>query len=440
MFDDLTQKLDKVFRRLRGMGTLTEANIRDALRAVRRVLLESDVNLQVARDFLDKVQERAIGQEVIRSVSPAQQIIKIIHDELVQLLGGTSAKLNVSHKSPTVYMVVGLQGSGKTTFCAKLGFSLKSKGRRPLLVAADLQRPAAQDQLEVLAKSVGITAFRPEATNPVELCEAAVHYAQRNGLDPVILDTAGRLHIDDALMVELEEICRHVSPMEILFVADGMTGQDAVNSAKAFHERLHFSGSVLTKMDGDARGGAALSIRSVTGQPVKFLSVGEKLDALEVFHPDRMASRILGMGDVVSLVEKAQATLDEEQAEKLARKLRKQEFDFEDFLNQLRQLKKMGSLTGLLEMIPGIAGKFKDAQIDEGALRQTEAIILSMTPEERRNPRVLNGSRRRRIAQGSGTRVQDVNRLVQQYQQMRQMLKSFKGGGPGALRRLANRP
>lgn len=440
MFDELTQKLEKVLRRLRGMGTLSEANIRDALRAVRRVLLESDVNLQVARDFLAKVQQRTIGQEVLRSVSPAQQVIKIIHDELVQLLGETSTRLDVSSKSPTVYMAVGLQGSGKTTFCAKLGLHLKSKGRRPLLVAADLQRPAAQDQLEVLAKSAGITGFRAKAASPVELCEAAVRYAQRNGFDPVILDTAGRLHLDDTLMIELEEIRRRLSPTEILFVADGMTGQDAVSSAKAFHERLRFSGTVLTKMDGDARGGAALSIRAVTGEPIKFLSTGEKLDALEPFHPDRMASRILGMGDVISLVEKAQTALDEEQAEKLARKIRNQEFDFDDFLGQLRQLKKMGSLAGILEMIPGMAARLKDVQTDEGALRRTEAIILSMTPEERRNPKVLNGSRRRRIAQGSGTRVQDVNRLVQQYQQMRQLLKSLKGGGPGTFRRLMNIP
>ena len=436
MFDDLTQKLEKVFRRLRGMGTLSEANIHDALRDVRRVLLESDVNLQVARDFLARVQEQAVGQEVIRSVSPAQQVIKIIHHELVQLLGAESAKLRVSSKPPTVYMAVGLQGSGKTTFCAKLGFYLKSKGKRPLLVAADLQRPAAQDQLEVLAKSAGVAVFREKAQGPVETCEAAVKYAQRNSLDPLILDTAGRLHIDDALMVELQEIERRLSPTEILFVADGMTGQDAVNSAKTFYERLHFSGAVLTKMDGDSRGGAALSIRAATGQPIKFISAGEKLDALELFHPDRMASRILGMGDVVSLVEKAQAVVNEEQAEKLARKIGKQEFDFEDFLEQLRQLKKMGSLAGLLEMIPGMAGRLKDTQIDEGAMRRVEAIILSMTPEERHNPKVLNGSRRRRIACGSGTRVQDVNRLLEQYQQMRHMLKNLKGNRFSSLRRM----
>jgi signal recognition particle subunit SRP54 len=434
MFDELTQRLEKVFRRLRGMGTLTEANIREALRDVRRVLLESDVNLQVARDFLEKVQQRAVGQETLRAVSPAQQVVKVIHDELVQLLGGEKVKLLSSPQPPTVYMIVGLQGSGKTTFCAKLGLHFKSKGRRPLLVAADLQRPAAQDQLEVLGKSVDLAIFRGESRQAVEACESAMSYARRNSLDPVIVDTAGRLHIDDELMVELEQIRHRISPTEILFVADGMTGQDAVNSAKAFSERLHFSGAVLTKMDGDARGGAALSIRAVTGQPIKFLSTGEKLDALELFYPERMASRILGMGDVVSLVEKAQAAIDEEQAEKLARKIRKQEFDLEDFLGQLRQIKKMGSLTGLLELVPGMAKRLKDLRVDESALRRTEAMILSMTPQERQNPKILNGSRRKRIAMGSGTRVQDVNRLVAQYEQMRQMLKSLKGGGPMSLR------
>ncbi|MFH1009823.1 MAG: signal recognition particle protein, partial [bacterium] len=390
--------------------------------------------LQVARDFLETVQQRAIGQEVIRSVSPAQQVVKIIHDELVQLLGGEKAKLRVSPKPPTIYMIVGLQGSGKTTFCAKLGLHFKSKGRNPLLVAADLQRPAAQEQLDILGQSASLTVFRGKMPGPVETCQAALDYARRNSLDPVILDTAGRLHMDEELMVELEEIQRRLAPTEILFVADGMTGQDAVNSAKVFSERLHFSGAVLTKMDGDARGGAALSIRAVTGQPIKFVSTGEKLEALEPFYPERMASRILGMGDVVSLVEKAQAAIDEHEAEKLARKIRKREFDFEDFLSQLRQLKKMGSLAGLLEMVPGMAGRLKNMQVDEGALRRVEAMILSMTPEERQNPKVLNGSRRRRIAVGSGTSVQDVNRLVTQYQQMRQMIKSLKGGGVSSLR------
>ncbi len=440
MFDELTQKLDKVFRRLRGMGTLSEANIHNALRDVRRVLLESDVNLKVARDFLARVQERAVGQEVIRSVSPAQQIIKIIFDEMVELLGGESSRLLVSPRPPTVYMIVGLQGSGKTTFCAKLGLHLKTKGRRPLLVAADLQRPAAQEQLEVLAKSIGVAIFREKANRAPDACEAALDYAQRNSLDPVIIDTAGRLHVDEALMAELEEIQKRLSPAEILFVADSMTGQDAVNSAKAFYDKLQFTGAILTKLDGDARGGAALSIRAVTQQPIKFISTGEKLDALEVFHPERMASRILGKGDVVSLVEKAQEAIDQEEAEKLEQKLRKREFDFEDFLTQLRQLKKMGPLAGMLEMIPGMAGKLKDVKVDEGALRRIEAIILSMTPEERRNPKVLNGSRRRRIARGSGTRVQDINRLVDQYQQMRRMLKNFKGGGPGMLRRMMKAP
>ncbi len=311
MFDELTQKLDKVFRRLRGMGTLSETNIHNALRDVRRVLLESDVNLKVARDFLARVQERAVGQEVIGSVSPAQQVIKIIFDEMVELLGGENTRLLVSPRPPTVYMIVGLQGSGKTTFCAKLGLHLKTKGRRPLLVAADLQRPAAQEQLEILAKSIGVAVFREKANRAPDACEAAMDYARRNSLDPVIIDTAGRLHIDQVLMAELEEIQKRLSPAEILFVADSMTGQDAVNSAKVFYDKLQFSGTILTKLDGDARGGAALSIRAVTQQPIKFISTGEKLDALEVFHPSRMASRILGKGDVVTLVEKAQEAIDQ---------------------------------------------------------------------------------------------------------------------------------
>ncbi|MCL4304585.1 signal recognition particle protein [bacterium] len=439
MFDDLTSKLDRVFRNLRGVGKISESNIREATADVRRALLEADVNLQVARDFLAKVEEKALGQEVMKSLQPAQLFVKIVHDELVSLLGEKEARLSSAKKPPTVIMVVGLQGSGKTTFCAKLARHFKAKGRRPLLIAADLQRPAAQDQLQVLGESIGVSVYRGETKNPVEVCEAGLRHARKISLDPVILDTAGRLHVDDELMTELDRVRKATDPVEILFVADGMTGQDAVNSAKSFFDRLHFSGVVLTKMDGDTRGGAALSIRAVTDVPIKFMSVGEKLDQLEPFHPDRVAGRILGRGDIVTLVERAQATIDEEKAAELEAKLRKADFNLQDFLDQLKQLKKMGSLTDLLGMIPGMGARMKNMQVDERALKHTEALILSMTPFERERPQVLNASRRKRIASGAGLSVQHVNRMIQQYEQMVTMMKQLRKAGPGQVRRVLGR-
>ena len=437
MFDDLTGRLDQVFRNLRGVGKLNESNIKDGLKDVRRALLEADVNLDVARDFLAEVEKKALGQEVMKSVQPAQLLIKIVHDELVTLLGGRESRLTVAKRPPTVYMIVGLQGSGKTTFCAKLGRMLKAKGKRPLLVAADLQRPAAQEQLQVLGDSVSVPVYRESDTkDPVKVCEGAIKRARKLSLDPIILDTAGRLHVDDDLMRELERIRAKTEPTEILFVADGMTGQDAVNSARAFHDRLAFTGSVLTKMDGDTRGGAALSIRSVTGEPLKFMSIGEKLEAVEPFHPDRVAGRILGQGDIVTLVEKAQATIDEQKAAQLEAKIRKADFTLTDFLDQLRQIRKMGSLGDILGMVPGMSQKMKNVKIDETALTHTEALILSMTPDERERPKILNASRRRRIARGAGLTVQHVNRTIQQYEQMLTMMKKMRKGGPGQMRRI----
>jgi signal recognition particle subunit SRP54 len=436
MFEDLTTRLDKVFRDLRGVGKISEANIHDSMKDIRRVLLEADVNVQVARDFLASVEEKSLGQEVMRSVAPAQLIVKIVHDELVQLLGEKESRLNVSPQTPTVYMIVGLQGSGKTTFCAKLARYLKTKGKRPLLVAADLQRPAAQEQLQVLGDSIGVPVFRGDSKDPVAVCDAALRQAKKISLDPVILDTAGRLHVDEELMRELEQIQKLTKPVEILFVADAMTGQDAVNSARAFHDRLQFTGSVLTKMDGDTRGGAAISIRAVTGKPLKLVSVGEKLDALEPFYPDRMAGRILGKGDIVSFVEKAQSVVDDEKAAKLEAKFRKAEFTLSDFLDQLQQIKKMGSLQSLLGMMPGVGAQLKNVQVDERAFKHMEALILSMTPQERERPALLNARRRRRIATGAGRSVQDVNRLMQQYDQMLTMMKQMRKAGPGQMKRM----
>lgn len=436
MFEDLTARFDKIFRDLRGIGKLSEANIAEVMRDLRKVLLDADVNVQVARDFLTSVETKAIGQDVMKSVSPAQLIVKLVHDELVLLLGEKESRLLSASSPPTVHMIVGLQGSGKTTFCAKLARHLKSKGKRPLLVAADLQRPAAQDQLQVLGDSIGIPVYRGESKIPADVCAAALKHARKISLDPVILDTSGRLHVDDELMKELERIRAVTAPSEILFVADGMTGQDAVNSARAFHDRLQFTGSVLTKLDGDTRGGAAISIRAVTGKPLKFVSVGEKLDALEPFHPDRMAGRILGKGDIVSFVEKAQEVVDEEKAAKLEAKLRRADFTLTDFLDQLQQIKKMGSLQNLLGMIPGIGPQMRDVQVDERQFKHVEALILSMTPQEREQPKLLNARRRRRIAAGAGLSVQHVNRLMQQYEQMVTMMKRLRKAGPGQVKRV----
>lgn len=422
MFDQLTQSFENFFRNLKGHGKLTEDNIRDSLREVRRILLESDVNFKVVKDFINAVQAKATGQEVLRSITPGQQVIKIIHDELIDLLGEGHSRLDLSGMPPVPIMIVGLQGSGKTTLTAKLGLHLRRKGKFPLLVAADVYRPAAIDQLQQLGKQLDLPVWTSDSKNPVEICTKAMAAARNTTRDVVLLDTAGRLHIDEPMMQELIQIRDTIRPPEILYVADGMAGQDAVRAASEFLERLDFTGIVLTKLDGDSKGGAALSIRAVTGKPIRFIGTGEKPDALEEFHPERMASRILGMGDIVSLVEKAQETVDQETAEKFARKVAKAEFNLEDFLEQLRQLKKMGPLDQLLGMLPGM-GKMKDMKVDERDMKRTEAIICSMTPEERQKPNIINGSRRRRIAMGSGTRVQDVNQLLNQYEQIKSMMK-----------------
>jgi len=425
MFEQLTERLQGAFRSLTGRGRLTEANVEDALREVRRALLEADVHYKVARRFVDEVKSRAIGDEVLRSLTPGQQVVRIVHEEMVKLLGGAAVPFAVSGAPPAVIMVVGLQGSGKTTFCGKLARHLRKRGRHPILAAADTYRPAAQDQLVKLGGQLDVPVHtgRP-GDDPVAIATSAVDAAQQSGADTVILDTAGRLHVDGDMMSELERIREAVRPSEILLVLDSMTGQDAVNVASEFVERLDFSGAVLTKLDGDTRGGAAVSLRAVTGKPIAFASVGEKLDALEAFHPDRMASRILGMGDVLTLVERAQEAADLESATKLEEKLRKESLTLEDFFEQLQALKKMGPLEQLVGMIPG-ASKAGPVEVDEKALSRIEAIINSMTPEERRDPGAIDGSRRRRIAEGSGTTVQDINRLLKQFGEMKKLMKQF---------------
>ena len=434
MFQDLTEKFEVVFKNLRGHGKLTEKNVADTMREIRRVLLEADVNFKVAKNFVASVQERALGHEVLKSVTPAQQVIKILHAELTALMGESEAGIKTASAPPTVIMLVGLQGSGKTTLAGKLAKHLKNKGRNPLLVAADLQRPAAVEQLKIIAGQVGVDVLAEFESTPVKVCSQGLRQAQKASNDTVIFDTAGRLHVDEALMEELSEIKAKTQPHEIFFVADGMTGQDAVNTAQEFVQRLDFTGIVLTKLDGDARGGAALSIRAVTGKPIKFISVGEKLDALEKFHPDRMASRILGMGDVVSLVERAQHAVDQEKARKIEKKLRRQEFTLEDFYDQLQQIKNMGPLEELMQMIPGMGGKaMKGLTVDEHALIRIEAIINSMTPEERRRPTMIDGSRRKRVARGSGTNVQEVNKLLKQFQMMQKMVKRMSKVGMKGL-------
>ena len=426
MFDNLTEKLEGVFKKLRGSGKLTEANIEEALREVRRVLLEADVNYKVARSFVSKVKERAVGQDVLKSITPGQQVIKVVHSELIGLMGGDHEELNLPGPEPNVIMMVGLQGAGKTTMSAKLARMLKAGGRKPLLVAADIYRPAAIQQLCVLGESIDVPVHQePEGTNPVEICKRGLERAREEKLDPVILDTAGRLHVDDERMAEVVGIREAVSPSEIMFVADGMTGQDAVSAASAFYEQLAFTGVALTRLDSDTRGGAALSIREVTGVPIKFIGVSEKVDGIEAFHPDRMASRILGMGDIVTLVERAQGAVDEEQAQKLEKKLRTASFTFDDFLEQLEQVRKMGPLNQLLEMIPGAGKALKGVQVDDDAFVHIEAIIFSMTLEERATPQILNGSRRKRIARGSGVKIQEVNRLIKQFGMMQKMMKKM---------------
>jgi len=436
MFDSLTDKLSSVFKKLRGHGKLTEQNITEALKEVRLALLEADVNFKVVKDFVERIRSRAVGQEVLESLTPAQQVIKIVHEELISLMGGMSSALNLSYKPPIPIMLVGLQGSGKTTTVGKLGKFLKDKGRKPYLVPADVQRPAAIEQLKKLGEQLGLPVFDPDPKeSPLTICRKALSWANGEDGDVLLIDTAGRLHIDEPLMKELEEIRREIIPREILLVADAMTGQDAVNVARRFNEALDIQGVILTKLDGDARGGAALSIKAVTGKPIKFVGVGEKLDALEVFHPDRMASRILGMGDVLSLIEKAQEAIDTKKAQELEKKLLKDTFTLEDFREQLQQIKKMGSIDQILSMIPGM-GRLKlpqNLQGSEKELVKVEAIINSMTGQERRSPEVLNGSRRLRIAKGSGTTVQDVNQLLKQYLQMKKMLRQFKKGGMRGL-------
>lgn len=424
MFEMLTERLNGVFKQLRSRGRLSEANIDDAMREVRRALLEADVNYKVARSFIARIKERAIGQEVLKSITPGQQVVKVVHDELIALMGTQNAALQFAESPPSAIMMVGLQGSGKTTASAKLARLLASENKKPLLVAADIYRPAAIDQLCVLAEQVGVPVHRaPEGTDPVDICTQAMDRAKNENRDVVILDTAGRLHVDDERMDEVFRIREAVSPSEILFVCDAMTGQDAVSSASAFYEKLNFSGVVLTRMDSDTRGGAALSIREVAGVPIKYIGVSEKVDGLEVFHPDRMASRILGMGDVVTLVEKAQASIDAEQAKKVEQKLRSASFTFDDFLEQMAQIRQMGPLDQLMKMIPGVSKSMPDLQVDEKAFTHIEAIIYSMTPAERDKPHIINGSRRKRIANGSGRSIQDVNKLLKQFNMMQKMMK-----------------
>jgi signal recognition particle subunit SRP54 len=434
MFEELSRKLEGVLKKLRGQGKITEVNIAETLREVRRVLLDADVNFKVAKQFIEDVRQKALGQEVLQSITPGQLIVRVIHEELIALLGTSSASIAQAATPPTVVLVAGLQGSGKTTFCAKLALYLKGQGRYPLLAAADIYRPAAVDQLTALGAQIGLPVYHAPGASPVAIATGAVGHARKNARDVVIIDTAGRLHVDEEMMKEVEAIKAAVTPDEILFVVDAMTGQDAVNTARAFNERLNFDGAVLTKMDGDARGGAAISLRATVGKPIKFISTGEKLDALERFHPDRLASRILGMGDVVTLVEKAQQQFDREKAVKLEAKLRKSQFTLEDFLEQLQEVKKMGPLSQVLGMLPGMNRLPVGANVDDTALVRIEAIIRSMTNEERRKPAIINGSRRKRIAAGSGTSVQDVNRLMKQYEQMQKMMKTLGKGGGRALR------
>ena len=440
-FEGLTEKLQGAFKKLSGKGKISEADAKAAMREVRMALLEADVNFTVVKAFIKRVTERIVGSEVMESLTPAQQVIKVVNEELTALMGGTNAKLTYSPQAPTIYMMAGLQGAGKTTMCAKLGNMIKKGGKKPLLVACDVYRPAAIKQLQVVGGQVGVEVFERGQGNPVQIAKEAVDHARYYGFDPVIIDTAGRLHIDEALMQELRDVRDTVHPKEILLVVDAMTGQDAVTVASTFNEQLGIDGVILTKLDGDTRGGAAISVRAVTGKPIKFCGVGEKLTDLEPFHPDRMASRILGMGDVLSLIEKAQESFDEKQAVDLTRKMRTNAFTLEDYLEQMNQLNKMGSIRDVLKMIPGLGSKIKDADIDEDKMNKAQkknaAIILSMTRMERRNPDILNASRKRRIAAGSGTTVQEVNLLLKQFDQAKEMMKSMMGGmKKGKLRKM----
>ncbi|MEW6082939.1 MAG: signal recognition particle protein [Bacillota bacterium] len=425
-FEGLGQRLQDIFQRLRGHGKMSEAHVAAAMREIRLALLEADVNFKVVKDFCERVKGRAVGSEVLESLTPAQAVVKIVHEELANLMGQSHRRLAFSPNPPTALMLVGLQGSGKTTTAGKLALHLKNQGHYPALVALDLKRPAAVEQLERVGKAVGVPVFRPQDESVPAAASLALREARARGNDVLVLDTAGRLHVDEELMEELEEVQGRAQPTETLLVVDAMTGQDAVNVAEAFHARLHLTGVILTKIDGDARGGAALSVLAVTGAPVKFTGTGEKLEALEPFHPDRMASRILGMGDVLSLVEKAQAAFDQKKAVEMERKLREQAFTLEDFLDQLKEVRKMGPLDEVLGMLPGMGKKLQGVQVDEAGLSRVEAIINSMTRRERLDPSIIDGSRRRRIAQGSGTHVQDVNRVLKQFHEMQKMFRRFK--------------
>ncbi|MCH1471768.1 MAG: signal recognition particle protein [Flavobacteriaceae bacterium] len=433
MFDRFSKKLEGALQVLKGHGRITEINVAETMKEIRRALLDADVNFKTAKEFTDTVKEKALGQKVLTTLNPGQLLVKIVKDELADLMGGKATGLDLNNK-PAVVLMAGLQGSGKTTFSAKLADHLKkNQSKKVLLVACDVYRPAARDQLEVLGSQIGVEVFnQPDSDDPVGIANAAVSHAEKNGHQVVIVDTAGRLAVDEVLMDEISAIHKSVSPSETLFVVDAMTGQDAVNTAKVFHDRLNFDGVILTKLDGDARGGAALSIKSVVDKPIKFIGTGEKLDALDVFYPDRMAERILGMGDVVSLVERAQQAFDEEEAKKIQQKVKKNSFGFDDFLSQIKQVQKMGSMKDLMGMIPG-ANKISPDDIDEDAFKGIEAIIQSMTPKERSQPKLLNHSRKKRIAMGSGTKVEDVNRLIKQFEQMQKMMKMVQRGGAGKL-------
>lgn len=440
MFENLSSRLDKAFKTLKGQGKITEINVAETVKEIRRALVDADVSFKIAKDFTNRVKDQAIGQNVLKSVSPGQVMVKVVNDELTQLLGGETVPLNYQG-SPAIILIAGLQGSGKTTFSGKLARHIKSKGRNPLLVAGDVYRPAAIEQLKVLGTQIDVPVYTEDDNkNPVEIAENAIKHAKKHQHNVVIVDTAGRLGIDEQMMDEISRVKKALNPQEILFVVDAMTGQDAVNTAKAFNDRLDFSGVVLTKMDGDTRGGAALSIKHVVNKPIKFVSDGEKMDALSVFHPDRMSGRILGMGDVVSLVEKAQQNFDEEESRRLQKKIRKNQFDFEDFLGQLQQIKKMGNLKDLLGMIPGVGKAIKDIDISDDAFKGIEAIIRSMTPQERQDPDLIDGQRKKRIAAGSGTSVTEVNKLIKQFGEMKKMMKGFSGqSAMGRLNPLAMR-
>lgn len=428
-FEGLSEKLQSALKKLTSKGKLSEKDVKSAMREVRLALLEADVNFTVVKDLVKKISERAVGEEIMQSLTPGQQVIKIVNEELTQLMGGTSSKVVLSPKPPTIIMMVGLQGAGKTTTSGKVGNYFKKQGKSPLLVACDIYRPAAIKQLQVVGDQLSIPVFEKGQTNPVEVAKEALKYATSNGHDIVIIDTAGRLHINEELMDELKDIKANAKPHEILLVVDSMTGQDAVNVAKSFNDQLGIDGIVLTKLDGDTRGGAALSTKAVTGKPIKFVGLGEKLNDLELFHPDRMASRILGMGDVLTIIERAQANLDEKKALELEKKLKTQQFTLDDYLSQLEEMKKIGSLDEIISMIPGLNKKMGNIKTDEKQLSRTEAIIKSMTPQERKTPEIINASRRKRIAKGSGTRVQDVNQVLKSYEDLKKMMKQFGNMG-----------